>query len=170
MERARDARIAQGLGTAIRLVPAHLTEEEAAKGDKISWEDWVGNTRAGEQAKDALMLHPDGRGRVEAIDRYGVLAVGAVMLGVAVYAQVVQDRDARGAPPPKRVRNRVPNPGRRKVRERPWEIRGHLICPTEESRWECDRCGCHAGTQQSLRDFANTQCHQGNVLTPRRFP
>ena len=52
-------RSAGGFTSDIRWVPSHLSWEEAALGDKISIEDWFGNTKADTTARDALLMHPD---------------------------------------------------------------------------------------------------------------
>ena len=160
---AVQARTERGLTSAIRWVPAHLTWEEALAGDKITVPDWQGNTKADAKARDALLMQPDNTARAEAIDRFDQYTLGALKIGVAVYSKVVQHREAEGAPPPKRNRNRAPQAPRQRERQWPWEVRGHHIVP-DGSGWTCTKCNNHPGTKGSLSVFAKTSCHEGRTL------
>ena len=169
MSVAVQAKAARGERVDIRWVPAHLPEEEAG-GPKITREDWEGNQMADHWAKESLKEHPDQRGRAERIDEFDTLAVGALRIGMAVYSQVVLDRDARGAIPKRR--NRVPGGpmGRALNRDWPWLVRGHSIEPVAgeapvlvQSHWKCTRCNCGATTRGSLRVLGKRPCHGGRV-------
>ena len=141
--------------------------EAEAGGPRISRADWEGNQRADHWAKQALQDHPDQANRHKLLAECDVLAVGALKIGVAVYSQVVQDREARGALPPRRTRVPGGRGGSKpKIREWPWEVKGHRIQVLGEGHWRCDHCRKQAMTKTSLATLGKRPCHKGGALTP----
>ena len=87
--------------------------------------------------------------------------------GVAVYSQVVRDREARNALPPKRIRRPGGGGGSKpKVRDWPWEVKGHRIHALAEAHWRCEHCRKEARTKTSLATLGKRPCHRGTALTP----
>ena len=162
-----EARKAAVMRTEVRWAPSHVPEAEAG-GPKISRADWEGNRQADHWAKEALKDTPRQDARAKLIEECDTLALGALQLGIAVYSQVVLEREERGALPVRRDRRATGSGGSKpKARDWPWEIKGHRIQALGEAHWQCDYCRKQARTKTSLATLGKRQCHRGMAITPR---
>ena len=88
-------------------------------------------------------------------------------MGIAVYSLVIQDRTEQGAIPLRRSRAPGGGGSKPKVREWPWEVKGHRIHKLGDSHWRCEYCRKQAYTAKSLSTLAKRRCHGGLVLSLR---